>query len=72
MFWDQLIIKHGNILTNHRRDFIEFLNQSTDFPASLCEYDPSTISEKRLHQYAIGSCHRIYIGWSRKDDFDVF
>lgn len=74
MFWDQLIVKHGNVLTNHRRDFIEFLNQSTDFPMKLrVEYDPSTISEKRLHQYAIEEVAAGYtLVGPHKDDFDVF
>jgi len=74
MFWDQLLIKHGNIITDHRRDFIAFLNESTDFPMKLrITYDPSTISEKRLHQYAIEEVAAGYtLVGPHKDDFDVF
>lgn len=74
MFWDQLLIKHGNVLTNYRRDFIDFLNQSTDFPMTLrVEYDPSTVSEKRLHQYAIEEVAAGYtLVGPHKDDFAVY
>ncbi len=74
MFWDQLLVRHGNIITNHRRDFIDFLNQSTDFPMHVrVEYDPSTVSEKRLHQYAIEEVAAGYtLVGPHKDDFDIF
>ncbi|HZZ98542.1 MAG TPA: DNA replication and repair protein RecF [Candidatus Saccharimonadia bacterium] len=53
-FWDQLLVKHGNILSEKRREFIEFLNARTDFPMTFrVEYEDSTISEHRLHQYAV-------------------
>lgn len=73
-FWDQLLIKHGNIVTQHRRDFIDFLSRVPDFPMKFrVEYDASTISEKRLHQYAVeevGAGHTL-VG-PHKDDFFVF
>lgn len=52
-FWDQLLIKTGNYITESREKFIEFVNtahglQTTDY--SL-EYDRSVISEGRLEQY---------------------
>jgi len=73
-FWDQLLIKHGNIVTQHRRDFIDFLSKQSDFPMNFrVEYDASTVSEKRLHQYAVeevGAGHTL-VG-PHKDDFLVF
>lgn len=53
MFWDQLLIKNGNYISDKRREFIEFVNstedpQGQDF--SLI-YDSSEISEGRLDKY---------------------
>ena len=53
LFWDQLLIKTGNYITEARENFIDFCNsqpnlQSTDY--SLL-YDRSVISEGRLAQY---------------------
>jgi DNA replication and repair protein RecF len=53
-FWNQLLIKTGNYITESREKFIEFVNtahglHTTDY--SL-EYDRSVISEGRLEQYA--------------------
>jgi DNA replication and repair protein RecF len=53
-FWDQLLIKHGNIMSDKRREFVEFLNMRADFPMKFhVEYEASEISEHRLHQYAV-------------------
>ena len=53
-FWDQLLIKHGNTLTDKRQKFCDFLNARVEFPMEFhITYDPSTISEHRLHQYAV-------------------
>lgn len=54
LFWDQLLIKNGALLTDKRREFIEFANnfQNTfNFQFTL-EYDKSVISESRLREYA--------------------
>jgi DNA replication and repair protein RecF len=48
LFWNQLLIKNGNYITEKRRDFIDYVNSLNK--CSL-EYDPSTISESRLDQY---------------------
>jgi len=53
LFWNQLLIKNGNYITDKREEFIQFVNsahglQTTDY--SL-EYDRSVISEGRLEQY---------------------
>lgn len=51
-YWDNLLIRHGTILTQKREEFIEYLNHSKqdifDFEA---HYDKSVISRARLDQY---------------------
>jgi DNA replication and repair protein RecF len=60
LFWNQLLIKNGDYISQRRREFIEFVNagnlQLTNVHANAInnfqlEYDPSTISEGRLEQY---------------------
>ncbi|RJR23408.1 DNA replication and repair protein RecF [Candidatus Microgenomates bacterium] len=61
-FWDQLLIKNGNIITLKREEFIEFLNKNSELlncgeekrqsPRFSLFYDRSTISEERLKQYS--------------------
>jgi len=61
-FWDQLLIKNGNYITQKRGEFINYLNNESTFAppnrrASTgkqfsIEYDSSTISEGRLAKYA--------------------
>lgn len=48
LFWNQLLIKNGDYISQRRREFIDFAN--TDLKYQL-EYDPSAISESRLEQY---------------------
>jgi len=53
-FWDQLLIRNGNIVTRKREEFLEFLNQNKRFGeigGFAVEYDRSTISPERLAQY---------------------
>jgi len=53
-FWDQLLIKNGNYITQKRREFIEFLNRHEGFEGGEnfeVEYDYSVISEERLLKY---------------------
>jgi DNA replication and repair protein RecF len=64
LFWNQLLIKNGNYITEKREEFIEFVNktrglqstvyQGSDWPSSAysLQYDKSIISEGRLEQYA--------------------
>ncbi len=54
MFWNMLLIKNGDYLSNSREAFIDFANRQKDFyehDFSLI-YDKSAISESRLAQYA--------------------
>lgn len=54
LFWDKLLIKNGNYITDKRRELIAFINSnislSTDNYSLV--YDDSTISENRLEEYA--------------------
>lgn len=54
LFWDKLIIKNGNYITQKRQEFIDFVNSTEGFAEESfeLEYDKSTISEGRLAQYA--------------------
>src|SRR3990172_4764605 len=54
LFWDRLLIKNGDYISQKREEFIDFTNAGNfQFPISnfQLEYDPSTISEARLEQY---------------------
>ena len=53
MYWDRLLVKHGQLLTKKREEFIKYVNLTPDFldrDYSLT-YDSSVISEGRLAQY---------------------
>jgi DNA replication and repair protein RecF len=54
MFWDSLVIKNGNYLSDRRREFFDFMNGLSGFGSGLYEffYDRSEISMNRLEQYA--------------------
>jgi DNA replication and repair protein RecF len=51
-YWDNLVIENGNIVTQKREEFINFLNSAAkDIFDLVVEYDKSTISKERLLQY---------------------
>jgi len=53
-FWDQLLIKNGNIISERREEFLNFLNSMAETQTRngyIVEYDRSTISAERLKQY---------------------
>jgi DNA replication and repair protein RecF len=51
-YWDDLLIKTGQVLSYKREEFIEFINaRQKDFFPCLLMYDKSIISEERLLQY---------------------
>ncbi len=54
LFWNQLLIKNGNYLTDAREKFINFANSTPQLGSEnfSLEYDRSPISESRLEQYA--------------------
>lgn len=55
-FWDGLLIKHGQVIQDKRRELVDFINNlfaSSDlFKKNKVVYDLSVISESRLNQYA--------------------
>jgi len=52
-FWDKLLIENGEVMTQKREEFIEFINQQPDYFGDLnIIYDRSTISPQRLEKYA--------------------
>jgi DNA replication and repair protein RecF len=55
MFWNNLLVKHGQVLTEKRSELVGFINhlwsRSDLFNDLSIEYDKSVISEKRLEQY---------------------
>lgn len=51
-YWDNLIIENGNIITQKREEFIEFVNlEEKDIFDFIVNYDKSVISKQRLLQY---------------------
>jgi DNA replication and repair protein RecF len=51
-YWDNLVIENGNIITQKREEFVNFLNSSAkNIFDIVVEYDKSTISKERLLQY---------------------
>ncbi len=54
-FWDGLMIKHGAIIQEKRREFVNYINdlfsRSELFNKLNLDYDASPISEARLEQY---------------------
>lgn len=48
LFWNQLLIKSGNYISEKRKEFIDFVNKEGK---TKLDYDPSAISEGRLEQY---------------------
>jgi len=55
-FWDGLLIKHGQVVQDKRRELVDFINglfeKSELFKSLKIIYDVSVISEGRLSQYA--------------------
>ncbi len=54
IFWDTILIKHGDVITRERSKFLHFIDTAVDFPIrGEITYDDSIMSEARLHQYAM-------------------
>lgn len=49
LFWDQLLIKNGQVLTEKREEFIGFLNKN--LKNLKIDYDKSLVTYKRLEKY---------------------
>lgn len=73
-FWDGLLVKHGNVLTDRREALINYVNEiwrrSELFNKLKIEYDRSPISEHRLEQYKKEEVEAGYtLVGPHKDDF---
>jgi len=53
LFWNQLLIKNGDYITETRNEFINFINETGPLNDQVfeLEYDKSIISQARLEQY---------------------
>ncbi len=52
IYWDELLIKNGQIITNKREELITYINnRQKDLFKFTCVYDKSVISTERLRQY---------------------
>ncbi len=73
-FWDRLVIKTGNYLTDKRTEVLNFFSQqgTEGALAFRCRYDKSEISETRLKQY---EAEEVYAATTlvgpHRDDFRV-
>lgn len=72
-YWDQSIIKNGNIVTDYRRKYLDYLSQlESSFGSYKLAYDASTISPSRLLQYEAAE---VAVGYTlvgpHKDDFRI-
>lgn len=73
LFWDQLLIRAGNFLTEKRAAYIAFVNATSLAKHSfVIEYDKSIISESRLEQYKDEEvAARTTLVGPHRDDFRV-
>jgi DNA replication and repair protein RecF len=72
-YWDNLVIENGNLITQKREEFINFLNLSAkeifDF---VVEYDKSVISKQRLLQYKMEEAAAgVTLVGPHRDDFSI-
>ena len=53
VFWNRLLVKNGDYISQKRSEFIDFVNSTEDFDGQdfSLDYDRSAISESRLEQY---------------------
>lgn len=51
-YWNNLLIEHGTVVTNNRREFVEFINNSQkDIFSFHIFYDKSTVTPDRFIKY---------------------
>jgi len=73
-FWDRLLIENGQLITEKREEFLNFINENHDFFGQLeIHYLKSLISETRLAKY---SQEEVAAGMTlvgpHRDDFEVW
>lgn len=73
-YWDNLLIQNGQIISNHREEFLEFVNSSEKQLLSFeVAYDHSRISEQRLLQYKTAEeASGVTLVGPHRDDFSVY
>lgn len=72
-YWDRLLVKHGEVISFKRREFIDFVNSTPDLFADLnITYDQSSINEERLKKYEVEevAAANTLVG-PHRDDFAV-
>ncbi len=73
-FWDKLLIENGQLITEKREEFLNFINENHDFFGQLeIHYDKSLISEARLAKYSQEetAAGTTLVG-PHRDDFEVW
>jgi DNA replication and repair protein RecF len=72
-FWDQMLIKHGQILTERRGKFLDYINdRKIEIDSYKIKYEGSMISEQRLAKYAEQEVAAGYtLVGPHKDDFRI-
>ena len=73
-FWDKLLIENGQLITQKREEFLNFINENHDFFGQLeIHYKKSLISEARLAKY---SQEEVAAGTTlvgpHRDDFEIW
>ena len=73
-FWDRLLVENGQLITEKREEFLNFINENHDFFGQLdIHYEKSLISETRLAKY---SQEEVAAGMTlvgpHRDDFEVW
>jgi len=72
-YWNHLVIENGEVITQKRQEFLDFVNNATkDIFDFVINYDKSVISKARLEQYAeaeIGA--GVTLVGPHRDDFNI-
>lgn len=72
-YWDELMIRHGQYITQKRETFVAFMNETRKeiIPITIV-YDPSRISAERLEQYKDAEvASAVTLVGPHRDDFFV-
>lgn len=73
-YWDNLLIEHGSVIHQKRKEFVEFINKSEKsmFPFDLF-YDESTVTSERLAKYfEVEQKTGVTLIGPQRDDFVFF
>lgn len=72
-YWDNLVIQNGQIITQKRQEFIDFVNDSKkDIFDFYLSYDKSIISAQRLDQYKLEEkLAGVTLVGPHRDDFSI-